>query len=126
MSILAVLEQRGGVWNRMSFETLAAAQQLAQQLNTIAAVAVVGGKVEALANELADKQLDAVYAVEHDLLENYTPDAHTIALRQLIQQAKADLLLFPHTYQVRDFLPKLAASLDRVAVTDVVSHRVEG
>src|SRR5262249_10787200 len=31
-----------------------------------------------------------------------------------------------HTYQVRDFLPKLATSLNRVAVSDVVSHRVEG
>ena len=34
-------------------------------------------------------------------------------------------MLFPHTYQVRDYLPKLAASLDRVAITDVVSHRVD-
>ena len=34
MSILVVMEQRGGVWNRMSFETLAAAQQLAGELNT--------------------------------------------------------------------------------------------
>src|SRR5438270_917344 len=43
MSILAVLEQRGGAWNRMSFETLAAAQQFAQQMNTTASAAVVGG-----------------------------------------------------------------------------------
>ena len=35
------------------------------------------------------------------------------------------LVLFPHTYQVRDFLPKLATSLNRVAVSDVVTHRVE-
>jgi electron transfer flavoprotein alpha subunit len=126
MSILAVLEQRGGVWNRMSFETLAAAQQFAKEMNTTASAAVVGGKMEALANELADKQLDAVYAVEHELLENYTPDAQTIALRQLVQQKKPDLVLFPHTYQVRDYVPKLAASLDRVAVTDVVSHRADG
>ncbi len=126
MSVLAILEQRRGVWNRMSFETLAAAQQLARERNTTAAAAVVGGKVEALAGELSDKQLDAVYAVEHELLENYTPDAQTIALRQLIERAKPELLLFPHTYQVRDYLPKLAASLDRVAVTDVVSHRIDG
>ncbi len=34
-------------------------------------------------------------------------------------------MLFPHTYQVRDFLPKLATALGRVAVSDVVAHRVE-
>ncbi len=32
MSILVVMEQRGGAWNRMSLETLAAAQQLAAEL----------------------------------------------------------------------------------------------
>ena len=30
MSILAVMEQRAGEWNRMSLETLAAAQQMAK------------------------------------------------------------------------------------------------
>lgn len=125
MSILAILEQREGQWNRMSFETLAAAQQLAKELNTTASAAVVGQGVGALAGELASKQLERVYAVEHDLLKDYTPDAYMVALRQLIGQAKPSLVLFPHTYQVRDFLPKLATALDRVAVSDVVGYRVE-
>src|SRR5580692_7316048 len=125
MSILAVMEQRGGVWNRMSFETLAAAQQLAKELGATASAAVVGDGVDGLAAELAAKQLAKVYAVEHALLKDYTPDAYSIALRQLIAHARPSLLIFPHSYQVRDFLPKLAASLGKVAVSDVVSHRVE-
>ena len=126
MSILVVLEQRGGAWNRMSFETLAAAQQIAGELGTSASAAVLGQGVDALAAELAAMKLDKVYAVAHDLLKEYTPDAYTAALRQLIAQAKPDLVLFPHTYQVRDFLPKLATSLSRVAVSDVVGHRIDG
>jgi electron transfer flavoprotein alpha subunit len=125
MSILAVMEQRGGAWNRMSFETLAAAQQLAGELSTTASAAVVGQGIAGLAGELAAKQLDKVYTVEHDLLKDYTPEAYSAALRQLVAHAQPHLVLFPHTYQVRDFLPKLATSLDRVAVSDVVSHRVE-
>jgi electron transfer flavoprotein alpha subunit len=125
MSILAVMEQRGAAWNRMSFETLAAAQQLARELGTTAAAAVVGQGIAGLAGELASKQLDKVYAVEHDSLKDYTPDGYTAALRQLIAQAQPQLVLFPHTYQVRDFLPKLATALGRVAVSDVVAHRVE-
>jgi len=125
MSILAVMEQRGGVWNRMSFETLAAAQQLAKDLNTTASAALLGDDVTALAADLQLKQLDKVYAVEHALLKDYTPDAYTIALRQLIEQAKPSLVVFPHSYQVRDFLPKLATSLGKVAVSDVIAHRVE-
>jgi electron transfer flavoprotein alpha subunit len=125
MSILAVLEQRAGAWNKMSFETLAAAQQLAQELGTKASAAVMGQPVDALAGELASQQLEQVYAVEHDLLKEYTPDAYAAALRQLVAHAKPEVVLFPHTYQVRDFLPKLATALGRVAVSDVVSHRVE-
>ena len=125
MSILAILEQREGQWNKMSFETLAAAQQLAKELGTTASAAVVGRGIGALANQLASKQLEKVYAVEHDLLKDYTPDAYAAVLRQLVEAAKPTLVLFPHTYQVRDFLPKLATGLDRVAVSDVVGHRVE-
>jgi electron transfer flavoprotein alpha subunit len=126
MSILAILEQRSGQWNRMSFETLAAAQQLAKELGTTASAAVLGQGVEALAQELASKQLAKVYAVEHELLRDYTPDAWCVALGQVIDQFHPGVLLFPHTYQVRDFLPKLATARRRVAVSDVVAHRVEG
>ena len=123
--VLVVMEQRGGEWNRMSFETLAAAQQLAGELGATASAAVLGQGISGLAGELASKKVEKVYAVEHELLKDYTPDAYTAALRQLIAQAKPAVVLFPHTYQVRDFLPKLATALDRVAVSDVVSHRVE-
>ncbi|HKE21388.1 MAG TPA: electron transfer flavoprotein subunit alpha/FixB family protein [Bryobacteraceae bacterium] len=125
-AVLAVLEQRGGAWNRMSFETLAAAQQIAREMGGTAGAAVLGKGVDALTGELAAKHLEKVYAVEHDLLENYTPDAYSAALRQLVEQAKPTVVLFPHTYQVRDFMPKLATSLGKVAVSDAIAHRVDG
>jgi electron transfer flavoprotein alpha subunit len=125
MSILAILEQRGGAWNRMSFETLAAAQQFGAELNQPVSAVVIGQGIGTLAAELATKKLDKVYAIEHDLLKDYTPDGYTAALQQLIAQAKPEVVLFPHTYQVRDFAPKLATALDRVLVSDVVSHRAE-
>ena len=126
MSILAVVEQRGGAWHRMSWETLAAAQQLGAELQQPVSAAVIGADVSPLANELAGKQLARVHAVEHALLKDYTPDGYAAALRQLVIAVKPRLVLFPHTYQVRDFAPKLAAGLERVLVSDAVSHRVEG
>jgi electron transfer flavoprotein alpha subunit len=123
------MEQRavGGpaAWNRMSWETLAAGQQLARELQQPVSAAVLGQGVEGLAAELAQKQLERVYVVEHDLLANYTPDTYTAAVRQLVEKIRPDVVIFPHTYQVRDFLPKLATALGRVAVSDVVAHRVE-
>jgi electron transfer flavoprotein alpha subunit len=125
MSILAILEQRGGAWNRMSFETLAAAQQFGAELQQPVSAAIAGQGIGPLAAELTGKQLDKVYAVEHDLLKDYTPDGYTAALKQLIAQVKPEVVVFPHTYQVRDFAPKLATALGRVLVSDVVSQRVE-
>src|SRR3974390_2390176 len=126
MSILAVLEQRNAAWNRMSWETLAAAQQLARELNQPASAAVVGNGIHGLAAELAGQQIEKAFAVEHPLLERYTPDGYAAAVRQLVERANPTLVLLPHSYQVRDFLPKLATALGRVAISDVVAHRVEG
>lgn len=125
MSILAVLEHNGSAWHRTSWETLAAAQQIARELNTTASAALLRTGGQAFAEELARKQLDKVYLVDHELLNEYTPDGYAIALRQLVERAAPLLVLFSHTYQVRDFLPKLATSLGKVAVTDVVSHRID-
>lgn len=125
MSILVVMEQRAGEWNRMSFETLAAAQQFGKQLNLPVRAAVAGAGIGKLAGELAGYNLERVYAIEHDLLKDYTPDGYSLALRQLIEHAGVRLAVFPHTYQVRDFLPKLAAAMNRVAVSDAIAHRAE-
>ena len=125
MNVLAILEQRAGKWNRASFETLAAAQQLASELNATVSAAVLGHGLGELAGDLASKKLEKAWAIEHDLLQDYTADGFALALRQFIGHAKPSLVLFPHTYQVRDFLPKLAASMGRVAVSDVVAHRIE-
>jgi electron transfer flavoprotein alpha subunit len=126
MSIVVVMEQRAGQWNRMSFETLAAAQQIAGELGVTASAAVLGHGIDSLAGELADKQLEKIYAINHELLKDYTPDAYCLALGQFIDKYQPHVLLFPHTYQVRDFLPKLATSRDRVAVSDVIGHRMDG
>ena len=126
MNILLISEQRTGQWNKVSFETLAAAQQIAAQAGGRLAAAVVGKGVAALADELAAKKLDEVLLVEHDLLAAYTPDGFSLALKQVIEQTKPDLVLLPHTYQVRDFAPKLAASLGKGMIGDCTGVRHEG
>ena len=126
MSILLVGEQRDGVLNRMSLETVAAAQQIGAALSVPVYAALFGRGATDAANELAACELERVHVIEHDLLAEYTADASAIAVRQLIEQHGPRLILFPHTYQVRDYAPKVATSLSRVLVSDVVGHREEG
>src|SRR6202171_4400850 len=126
MKILVVTEQRQGKWNKASFETLAAAQQIAKDTASAVSALVIGKGVAAFANELAAKNVAEVLKVEHDLLEAYTPDGYCVALKQVIESAKPDLVLFPHTYQVRDFAPKLAAMLGKGMIGDCIGYRSEG
>ncbi len=125
MKILLITEQREGKWNKVSFEALAAAQQIAAQAKGSVTGVVIGQGVVALAEELAGYQLDEVVLVENALLEKYTPDGYSIALKQVVEQAKPDLVVLPHTYQVRDFAPKLAASLNKGMIGDCVGYRHE-
>src|SRR5215471_12094803 len=126
MNILVITEHRQGKWNNTSFETLAAAQQIAQSVSGSVTAAVVGKGLDGFAAELASKNVAEVLQIEHDLLADYTPDGYSIALKQVIESAKPDLVLFPHTYQVRDFAPKLAAMLGKGMIGDCIGYRNEG
>ncbi|HEY6946574.1 MAG TPA: electron transfer flavoprotein subunit alpha/FixB family protein, partial [Candidatus Acidoferrum sp.] len=93
--------------------------------STVSAL-VIGKGVSSFADELAAKNVAEVLRVEHDLLEAYTPDGFCVALKQVIESTKPDLVLFPHTYQVRDFAPKLAAMLGKGMIGDCIGYRHEG
>ena len=126
MKILVITEQRQGKWNNTSFETLVAAQQIAADTGSAISALVIGKDVGNFAEDLAGKNIAEVLLVEHDLLEAYTPDGYSLALSQVIASSKPDLVLFPHTYQVRDFAPKLAAMLGKGMIADCVGFHKEG
>src|ERR1700726_3746616 len=125
MKIVVIAEHRQGKWNNTGFETLAAAQQIAKDTSSTVSGVVIGKGVAGLAEEFAAKNVAEGLLVQHDLLEAYTPDGYCIALAQVIASAKPDLVLFPHTYQVRDFAPKLAASLGKGMIGDCIGYRHE-
>src|ERR1700693_5773979 len=125
MKILVITELRQGKWNNASFETLAAAQQIAADTSSTVSALVIGKGVARFAEELSTKNVAEVLIVEHDLLEAYTPDGYCVALKQVVESAKPDLVLFPHTYQVRDFAPKLAAMLGKGMIGDCIGYRNE-
>jgi electron transfer flavoprotein alpha subunit len=126
MKILVITEQRQGKWNNTSFETLVAAQQIAADTGSAISTLVIGKGVANFAEDLAGKNIAEVLLVEHDLLEAYTPDGYSLALSQVIASSKPDLVLFPHTYQVRDFAPKLAAMMGKGMIADCVGFHKEG
>jgi electron transfer flavoprotein alpha subunit len=117
MSVLAVLEESGGKIKRASWEALAAAHRLASAQEITAVV--IGGQTEALAAEAAAKHVGKVVRVEHPLLKTYTADGFSLALHQLLQNQSPAQIVFPHTYQVRDYAPALACKFGQVLIGDV-------
>ena len=125
-TILVVGEQREGKLNRVSFETIAAAQAIARDTGWAVEVVLPGADIGGPAQELAAKAATRVYVLEGDALKAYTSDAYVAALKAFIQQKQPKLVLFPHTYQVRDFAPRLALALDRTLISDATGYKHEG
>ena len=122
--ILVVAEHRAGRLNRASWEAVAAAQQLASGQPVV--IGVLGSGLAGVASELAAAQAQEVVTIDDAALEPYTPDGFTAALQQAIDQLKPAVVVLPHTYQTRDFAPKLAARIDRALVTDVTAIKTAG
>jgi electron transfer flavoprotein alpha subunit len=121
--ILVFAEHQNGKLTRPTWEAVAAGQHLAQTLGTGVAVVILGHDLSPAASELAAADLEEVLCVDSPLLADYTADGYTLALREVIQQQKPRYLLFSHTYLVRDFAPRLAASLDRGLASDCLGYR---
>src|SRR5580765_1241434 len=125
-TILVVAEQREGKLNRVSWETVAAAQAIAAETGATVEAAVFGGGIGSIAQEIAGKKLAKVYAIESPALARYEPDGVVAALKTFIQQRQPALVLMPHTYQVRDFAPQLATALDRTPISDAIAFHKDG
>jgi electron transfer flavoprotein alpha subunit len=124
--VLVLLEHRGGQYNRMSWEALAAGQEIASGSGQPLTAAILGNELEGLSNELASRKLEKAYRVEHALLKDYTADGYVNAAEQLIKKLEPSFVVFPHTYQVRDFAPRLAARFGQVLLADLIGLRKDG
>ena len=125
-TILVVAEQREGKLNRVSLETIAAAQSIAAETGWNIEAAVFGSGIAGIAQEIAGKKLGKVYAIESAKLAKYEPDGTVAALKSFIQQKQPRLVLMPHTYQVRDFAPQLTTALGRTLISDATGFHKNG
>ena len=115
--ILVITEQRNGVLHQASWEAVVAAQQTAQPVQVL----VVGAGLTKVADDLAAADVESVCMVNHPLLATYTPDGFVEAISQVVTAIEPELVFLAHTYQTREFAPRLAARLQRALVTDCVA-----
>jgi len=118
-SVLVILEIKDRVISRISWEAMAAAHTLAEGRGLPVDIAVATSPSNPILAKIQGKPPRTIYAVDHKLLHAYTSDGYAEACAQLIAHVKPAYVIFPHTYQVRDFAPRLATRLKQVLISDV-------
>ena len=120
-SVLVILEIKNNEISRISWEALAAGHVLANGLSLPLDIALVHPFTEEnmILVAMLGKPPRRSYLIDHALLHAYTADGYTAACAQLIEQVKPAYVVFPHTYQVRDFVSRLATRFGQVLISDV-------
>ncbi|MGX8235947.1 electron transfer flavoprotein subunit alpha/FixB family protein [Exiguobacterium sp. RIT452] len=117
---LVLAESRDGNLRNVSFEAIAAANLVADEV----VVALIGQNVAADASQLAARGAHQVLVVEDERLQHYTPDGYGQVFMQLIERVAPDVIVFGHTSLGKDLSPKIAAKLQAGLISDVTS--IEG
>jgi electron transfer flavoprotein alpha subunit len=121
--ILVFIEHKDCTLNRASLEAIAAAQNIAKDLDLKVSAVIPCDKDCALAPEIAAYDIEKVIVAKNENLGIYTPDAYADAWTQIIKETKPQFVIMAHTYQVRDFAPKVAARLGREVVGDCIRYQ---
>lgn len=125
MEILVVAEHNSGVVHRMTWEAVAAGQSMARDLGLGVGVLIMGHNVSDMAREIATARLDEVLSVDHPLLSGYSAEGYASVLKRVIETESPAHVIMGHTYMVRDFLPKVSASLGKPLLGDIIDYKLE-
>jgi electron transfer flavoprotein alpha subunit len=124
--ILVFIEHKNCVLNKTSLEAITAAQSIGKDLGLKVSAVIACDKDCALAQEIAQYDLEKVIVAKSDKLDIYTPDGYADAWEQVIKAQNPQYVVMSHTYQVRDFAPKVAARLGREVVGDCIRYKADG
>lgn len=117
MNTLVILENNKGVLHRLSKEAIVAAQSLGGGVSAI----MLGNDAETVvSSELKNVMLDEVLIVDNDLVRTYNADGYTAILSKIIKEEDPKNIVLGHTYQTRDFAPRLSARLNIPFIPDII------
>ncbi|MEP6849911.1 MAG: electron transfer flavoprotein subunit alpha/FixB family protein [Acidobacteriota bacterium] len=123
--ILVFIEHRNCVLNKTSLEAIAAAQAIGKDLGLKVSAVIPCDKDCPLAADIAQYDLEKVIVVQNEKLGTYTPDGYADAWEAVIKATNPQYVVMSHTYQVRDFAPKVGARFGREVVGDCIRYRAE-
>ena len=117
MKILVVVEDNQGLLHRLSREAISGAQSLSDDVSVLA----IGENVSKISAELGEYELTDLITVEHELVDSYNADGYTEIVSSVINSESPGIIIAGHTYQTRDFMPRVSARLDIPFISDIIS-----
>lgn len=116
--VLAITEHRQGELRDVSYEMITAGRELAGEAGGDLHLAVIGGDVDAYAEDLNREGVDKIHTVDHG--DEFNHDVYTQAIEQLFEASGASLLLVPQTVNGMDYSAAVSGRLDVPFVSDAV------
>ena len=117
MDILVIVEDNHGAMHRLSKEAIAGAQTISEDVSVL----VIGENSKKISTELEAYDLSEIITVKHDLVLSYNADGYTEVVSKVVQTESPRLVIAGHTYQTRDFMPRISARLNIPFIPDIIS-----
>ena len=117
MNILVVVENNMGTLHRLSLEAIAGSQKLGERVSVL----LIGGGTEDIINQLKNYDLKTIITVEHELLSSYNADGYSETVKQVVLLTSPNAITAGHTYQTRDYMPRVSAKLGVPFIPDVIA-----
>mgnify|MGYP001294151144 FL=1 len=123
MKLLVVIQHENDKISSISLEALQGAQAIAEKS---------GGNVIAVTfssdvgKQLTGYDLSEILVIEDQKLETYNPLYYVKAMEEVFSTESADILVCGHSYEARDWVPRLSARLDIPFISDCISFKMDG
>ena len=101
----------------MSKEAIAGAQKMGGSISALA----IGANADAMVGELSGVDITEVITINHDLVSSYNADGYSDVVSQVIKSESPKTIVAGHSYQTRDFMPRVSAKLDIPFIPDIIS-----
>lgn len=122
--ILTFIQHQDGTVSRSSLEAVKGAQDLAEITHAKIKGVVFG--LDKIPDELANLHMDEILLVQGNELHTYSSEYYTAAMHQILETERPELVLASHTYQARDWIPRLAHRWKRPLISDCIGFRHDG
>lgn len=123
--IYIVAEQRDGVIQKVVFELIGQATNLAVDLNQRVVAVLMGANIKKQAQALIEAGADSVVYVEDNMLEEYVTEPYAKALTEVIKQCDPEIVLFGATSIGRDLAPRIASRIHTGLTADCTKLEID-